>query len=114
MLTAGHEEDEPGAPRVPSLSINNVFGMLRAAESGLGLASLPDYLGFASGTLQRVLDHLEGPSFTAYFVYPEELKTSKRGRCVPRLPAREGGRAAGLVEARCRTWPAFRMAAMQT
>ena len=25
-----------------------------------------------------MLDHLEGPSFTAYFVYPEELKTSKR------------------------------------
>ena len=55
--------------------------MLRAAESGLGLASLPDYLGFSSATLRRVLDHLEGPSFTAYFVYPEELKTSKRVAC---------------------------------
>ena len=43
--------------------------MLRAAESGLGLASLPDYLVAASRTLQRVLDHLEGPTFTAYFVY---------------------------------------------
>jgi DNA-binding transcriptional LysR family regulator len=78
VLTAGHEEEETRAPRVPSLCINNVFGMLRAAESGLGLASLPDYLGFASNTLMRVLDDAEGPSFTAYFVYPEELKTSKR------------------------------------
>ena len=97
VLTAGSSEEEARAPRVASLSINNVFGMLRAAESGLGLASLPDYLGFSSSALQRVLDHAEGPSFTAYFVYPEELKTSKRVVGVPRLPAGEGGRAARLV-----------------
>ena len=78
VLTAGRDEDDNRPPREPSLTINNVFGMLRATESGLGLASLPDYLGFSSDTLRRVLDHLEGPSFTAYFVYPEELKTSKR------------------------------------
>jgi len=78
VLTAGREDDEGLPPREASLMINNVFGMLRAAESGLGLASLPDYLGFSSDTLRRVLDHLEGPNFTAYFVYPEELKTSKR------------------------------------
>jgi len=78
VLTAGREDDEALPPREASLMINNVFGMLRAAESGLGLASLPDYLGFSSDTLRRVLDHLEGPNFTAYFVYPEELKTSKR------------------------------------
>ena len=103
VLTAGTDEEEAGPPRTPSLTINNVFGMLRAAESGLGLASLPDYLGTPSGPLRRVLDDLEGPSFTAYFVYPEELKTSKRVGGVPRLSAREGGRAAGLVrQAPCR------------
>ena len=78
VLTAGREEEDVGSTRTPNLTVNNVFGMLRAAESGLGLASLPDYLVAASRTLQRVLDHLEGPTFTAYFVYPEELKTSKR------------------------------------
>lgn len=78
VLTAGRDEDEVAAPRVPSLTVNNVFGMLRAADTGLGLASLPDYLVSAGRSLQRVLDHLEGPTFTAYFVYPEELKTSKR------------------------------------
>jgi DNA-binding transcriptional LysR family regulator len=78
VLTAGREEDDPRAPRKASLKVNNVFGMLRAAESGLGLASLPDYLGSSSGRLQRIMPELEGPSFTAYFVYPEELKTSKR------------------------------------
>jgi DNA-binding transcriptional LysR family regulator len=44
----------------------------------LGLASLPDYLAAASNGLHRVLPSHEGPSFTAYFVYPEELRTSKR------------------------------------
>ena len=78
VLTAGREDEDVGSTRTPNLTVNNVFGMLRAAESGLGLASLPDYLVAASRTLQRVLDHLEGPTFTAYFVYPEELKTSKR------------------------------------
>ena len=78
VLGAGKEDDETGALRTPTLTVNNVFGMLRAAESGLGLASLPDYLGAASETLRRVLDAYAGPNFTAYFVYPEELKTSKR------------------------------------
>ena len=78
VLGAGKEDDETGALRTPTLTVNNVFGMLRAAESGLGLASLPDYLGAASKTLRRVLEAYAGPSFTAYFVYPEELKTSKR------------------------------------
>ena len=80
VLTAGRDddEDENGGVRVPSITVNNVFGMMRAAESGLGLASLPDYLGAAGGILRRVLEHEAGPSFTAYFVYPEELKTSKR------------------------------------
>lgn len=78
VLTAGRDEDDARPPRKAALKVNNVFGMLRAVESGLGLASLPDYLGSSGGGLQRVLPELEGPSFTAYFVYPEELKTSKR------------------------------------
>jgi DNA-binding transcriptional LysR family regulator len=78
ILSAGRAEDDPRPLRKASLKVNNVFGMLRAAESGLGLASLPDYLGSSSTRLQRVLPDLEGPSFTAYFVYPEELKTSRR------------------------------------
>lgn len=64
--------------RRPFLAINNVYGMLRAAENGLGLASLPDYLGALSPQLKRVLPDVDGPTFTAYFVYPEELRSSKR------------------------------------
>ncbi|MCB1884177.1 MAG: LysR family transcriptional regulator [Geminicoccaceae bacterium] len=69
-----HDGDRPKA----ALCVNNVYGMLRACERGLGLASLPDYLIALSPNLRQVLSDLEGPTFTAYFVYPEELRTSKR------------------------------------
>lgn len=78
VLIAGIEEDDQAPRRRAVLQVNNVYGMLRAVESGLGLASLPDYIGSLSPTLRRVLPDLEGPSFTAYFVYPEELRSSKR------------------------------------
>ena len=78
ILIAGIEDDEQAPRRKAVLQVNNVYGMLRAVESGLGLASLPDYIGSLSPTLRRVLPDLEGPSFTAYFVYPEELRSSKR------------------------------------
>ena len=78
VLVAGRED--AGSPRSASLFINNVYGMLRAAERGLGVASLPDYLCSTSTRLARVLPDLEGPTFDAYFVYPEEMRASKRVR----------------------------------
>ena len=78
VLIAGRAEDDPRPPRRAALMINNVYGMLRAAERGLGVASLPDYLCSSSRRLVRVLPDLEGPTFDAYFVYPEEMRASKR------------------------------------
>ena len=78
VLIAGRAEDDPRPPLRASLMINNVYGMLRAAERGLGVASLPDYLCSTSRRLVRVLPDLEGPTFDAYFVYPEEMRASKR------------------------------------
>jgi DNA-binding transcriptional LysR family regulator len=78
VLIAGRAEDDPRPPRRATLLLNNVYGMLRAAEGGLGVASLPDYLCSSSRRLVRVLPHLEGPTFDAYFVYPEEMRASKR------------------------------------
>jgi DNA-binding transcriptional LysR family regulator len=78
VLTAGRESGTGAKPRRAALHLNNVFGMLRAAEGGLGLATLPDFLVTRSRRLVRILPELEGPSFNAYFVYPEELRASKR------------------------------------
>jgi DNA-binding transcriptional LysR family regulator len=76
VLVAGREETR--SARVPAVTINNVYGMLRAAERGLGVASLPDYLCSTSTRLVRTLPEIEGPTFDAYFVYPEAMRASKR------------------------------------
>jgi DNA-binding transcriptional LysR family regulator len=69
-------EDSP--PRTPSLEINNVYGMLRAVEAGLGISSLPDYMARNNDKLVKVLPDLIGPSFDVYFIYPGDLKRSRR------------------------------------
>jgi DNA-binding transcriptional LysR family regulator len=80
VLSAGRKPSDPRPARKAALMINNVYGMLRAAERGLGIASLPDYLCATSRRLVRVLPQLEGPTFDAYFVYPAEMRESKRVR----------------------------------
>src|SRR2546423_6062574 len=69
---------KPGRERRPILTVNNTYGMLRAVESGLGLAPLPDFVAAEQPTLVRVLPEVTGPPNEAYFVYPEELRSSKR------------------------------------
>lgn len=75
ILEAGREAE--GA-RSPALCINSVYGMYRAVKSGLGIAALPDYISDESPDLVEVLPQVEHPSIEAYFVYPEELRSSKR------------------------------------
>ncbi len=75
LLEAGARAD---APRRPVLKVNSIYGLLRAAQSGLGITALPDYFSREAGNLVEILPELRGPSFDAYFVYPEELRHSKR------------------------------------
>jgi len=69
---------KPGAERRPILKVNNVYGIYRAVQSGLGIGALPNYMGQETSDLIRVLPELSGPTVEAYFVYPEELRPSKR------------------------------------
>ncbi|MBV9552055.1 MAG: LysR family transcriptional regulator [Alphaproteobacteria bacterium] len=69
---------KPGHDRRPILTVNNTYGMLRAIMSGLGVAALPDFVAHEHSGLVRVLPEVSGPPNEAYFVYPEELRTSKR------------------------------------
>jgi DNA-binding transcriptional LysR family regulator len=75
LLDAG---TRPGQDRKPILTVNNTYGMLRAVMSGLGMASLPDFVARENNELVRILPEVAGPPNEAYFVYPEELRTSKR------------------------------------
>ncbi|HVY58657.1 MAG TPA: LysR family transcriptional regulator [Xanthobacteraceae bacterium] len=65
-------------PRTPHLKINNVLGVLRACQRGLGVAMLPDYLVEENGGLVQLFGDTDPIALDAYFVYPEELKTVAR------------------------------------
>ena len=75
LMRLGAKGDER---RRPALTVNNVYAIQRAAEAGLGLAALPEFMVQGSSNLVRVLPEVEGPRIDAYFVYPEELRNSKR------------------------------------
>jgi DNA-binding transcriptional LysR family regulator len=75
LLEAGQRADRP---RRPFLEVNNIYGIYRACLTGVGIAALPDYMALESGTLARILPELDGPPIDSYFVYPEELRNSKR------------------------------------
>ena len=66
-----------GEPR-KILTLNNLYGVVRAVEAGIGIAGLPDFLAREMRNLVRILPELEGPGHDAFFVYPEELRASQR------------------------------------
>ena len=64
--------------RIPILKINNIYGVLQAVKSGIGIGSLPDYLVQGYMNITKVLEHSQAHEFPAYFVYTQELRKSKR------------------------------------
>ncbi len=75
LATAGREGR---GPRTPSLSANSILALAQATEAGLGIAALPDYLCAERPQLVRVLGDVDTPQLETFFVYPEELRQSKR------------------------------------
>ncbi len=67
-----------GTPRRASMSINNVYAIMKAVKAGAGLGALPDFMTQESSDLVQVLPEVEGPQFDAYFAYAEEMRSSKR------------------------------------
>jgi len=76
LLNKGIPKGEP--ERTAYLKVNSIYGIFRAVAAGLGIGALPEYMYRESAKLVEVLPELNGPSFEAYFVYPEELRNSKR------------------------------------
>jgi len=77
VLKVGREDREP---REPTMSISNLVGIMRAAEAGIGLAGLPNYMTALSRRLVKVLPEAKGESFDVFFVYPSELRGSVRAK----------------------------------
>jgi DNA-binding transcriptional LysR family regulator len=65
-------------PRTPHLTINNILGILRACQRGIGIAMLPDYLVEENHGLVQLFGKADTIALDAYFAYPEELKSVAR------------------------------------
>ena len=76
LLAAGKEKGT--TERSAVLRVNNVYGIFRAVQNGIGIGSLPDYMSNDARDLVRVLPEMEGPTLDTFFVYPDELRHSKR------------------------------------
>lgn len=77
LETAGQSDRQP--VRRSALRMNNIYGLKQAVRRGIGIAVLPDYLASSDDTdLVQVLKDVELPEFQTYFVFPEELRNSKR------------------------------------
>ncbi len=74
-LTLGREGQKP---REASLSINNVSALVTTVAAGLGIGGLPNYLAGLEPNLKRILPDNPGPNLDVYFIYPADLRRSKR------------------------------------
>jgi DNA-binding transcriptional LysR family regulator len=75
LETVGRPDD---SPRKPALHVNSAYGLRRAVQAGAGIASLADYVVATDSNLIQIDLPVEAPEFDTYFVYPEELKETKR------------------------------------
>lgn len=74
-LTIGRDGQKP---RVASLSINNISALVTSVAAGLGIGGLPDYLAAMQPNLVRILPDYPGPDMDVFFIYPADLRRSKR------------------------------------
>lgn len=77
LETAGREGKEP---RVPIVRVNSVVAIKHAILAGVGIGMIPDYMIERAPDLVHVLSkaEIEKPSLPIIFVYPEELRGSKK------------------------------------
>jgi DNA-binding transcriptional LysR family regulator len=75
LLSVGRAD---GDLRIPALRVNSAYGLRRAVQAGAGIAILSDYLVAPDMNLVLVELEVGTPEFDTYFVYPEELKETKR------------------------------------
>ncbi len=64
--------------REPAVRINSLLALREAVFQNIGIAVLPDYLAKDHPRLVHVLEDLDMPVFDTFFVYPADLKDTKR------------------------------------
>jgi DNA-binding transcriptional LysR family regulator len=77
LLDLFRKKQKPGA-KGRIVRINNITGILRAIEAGVGIGVIPDYVAAAHPSLVRVLPETDVPSFDIHLAYADALRQSKR------------------------------------
>ncbi len=67
-----------GSPRRAVLEVNSLHAMAMAVRGGVGIAALPNWMSEETAGMQTILADLKPPKVDVFFVYPEELRNSKR------------------------------------
>ena len=67
-----------GSPRRALLEVNSLHAMAVAIKAGVGIGALPNWMQDEQRGLTPILTDLKTPKVEVYFVYPEELRNSKR------------------------------------
>ncbi len=62
----------------PFFKVNSLLALRTAVKQGMGIAFMPEYLMYKTRHVSRVLEELDTPKTEAFFIYPVELKNSKR------------------------------------
>ena len=68
----------PGSPRKAVLEVNSAHAMLLGIRAGIGIGALPDFVVAENQDLVQILPEAKAPTVEVFFVYPEELRNSKR------------------------------------
>jgi DNA-binding transcriptional LysR family regulator len=67
-----------GSPRRAVLEVNNLSSMAQIIRAGLGIGVLPGWMSQEMDGLVKLLPEAPRPKVDCFFVYPEELRHSKR------------------------------------
>jgi len=75
LLTIGKENKRP---RKPILEVSSIYGIAKATEVGMGIASLPDWMEFEMIELTEILSQLEGQKMSISLCFNYELRNDPR------------------------------------
>ena len=70
--------DNGNTQLTPYFKANSLIALRTMVKQGMGIAALPNYLMHRTRHVSRVLEDLPAPVTEAWYVYPVELKNSKR------------------------------------
>ncbi len=65
-------------PREAVFRVNSALAMKHAIRAGIGVGMIPDYMMEGETDFVPVLNDIESPKLPILFVYPEEMKASKK------------------------------------